>query len=242
MRVKAVIEYDGSKFDGFQIQKNTKNTIVGKLTDALKTLGIESKIVGSGRTDKGVHATFQVVHFDLPTFWEKKSLSELKSKLNKKLLYIRVKYLKKVSPSFHAQYSAKVRVYRYLIKTTPLRVFERDYITYYKIDNLELIKEGLKLFEGEHNFKFFKKEGSFTKNDIRKIYKTKLVSQKDYIAIYLFANGYLRGQVRLIITALFALDKGKITLTELKEQIDAKRRYITKPAPPNGLYLNRVFY
>jgi len=241
-RVKAVIEYDGSKFKGFQIQKGEITTVVSSIESALKSLGIDSKVIGSGRTDSGVHATGQVIHFDIPTYWKKKTLNELKSRLNQKLTYIRFKYLKLVDNSFHAQYSAKVRVYRYLIKRTPLKVFERDFITYRELNNLKLIKEGLKLFEGQHDFGYFKKEGSFTSSDIRTIYRTKVAEVGSYVAIYTFANGYLRSQIRLIVESLFALDRGDISLKELKEQIDKKRRYITKPSPPNGLYLNRVIY
>jgi len=83
MRVKAVISYDGSQYQGFQKQKSTKMTISTAIEDALASLQIDPAIVGSGRTDAGVHATGQVIHFDIPDFWH--DLEKLKLNLNRKL-------------------------------------------------------------------------------------------------------------------------------------------------------------
>ena len=82
MRVKAVISYDGSHYQGFQKQKSTKMTVTSAIEEALVSLKIDSPIVGSGRTDAGVHATGQVIHFDLPNFWT--DLENLKLNLNRK--------------------------------------------------------------------------------------------------------------------------------------------------------------
>ena len=242
MKVLAVVEYDGSKFNGFQRQKHTSNTIIEHIQKALSSLGIESKVVGSGRTDKGVHASFQVVHFLLPSYWQKKSLLELKNRLNQKLDSIRFKYIKRVSEDFHAQYSAKTRVYRYIIKTKEPTIFEKNYVSYYPISHIEALNKAIKSFEGEHNFKLFKKEGSITRSDIRHISKTKIIQKNSYIAIYFFSNGYLRNQIRLMIAAALAVEQGQLSLQELQEQLEGKKRYITKSALPNGLYLARVFY
>ena len=242
MKVKAIISYDGSKFMGFQKQKTTQNTIATQIELALKSLNINSKIKGSGRTDRGVHSTGQIIDFTLPPFWQKKSLNELKNRLNSKLKYIQFEKIEIVDDCFDAQFSAKVRVYRYVIKTTPTSVFEKDFITYQKIDDFNLFKKAINLFKGEHNFKYFKKEGSITSSDIREIYKTKLFKLKDYIFVYFYANGYLRSQVRLMIATAIATANNKITLKELQNQINAKEKYITKSAPPNGLYLYKVIY
>ncbi len=242
MRVKAVIEYDGAKFNGFQIQKHTSKTVTETLLSVLNSLGIKTKVVGSGRTDKGVHASFQVIHFDLPSYWQEKTLLELQLRLNQKLQHIRVKYITKVEDSFHAQYNAKVRVYRYIIKTKEPSVFEKEYVSFYPLKDYTLFEKAIKAFEGEHNFKFFKKEGSLTSSDIRTIYKTKIIKKKGYIIVYFFANGYLRNQIRLMIAAALAVEQKKLTLEKLQEQIEAKKRYITKAALPYGLYLARVFY
>jgi len=242
LKVKAIIEYDGSKFNGFQIQKHTSNTVVEHISKTLLSVGINSKIVGSGRTDKNVHASFQVIDFNIPTFWQQKNLIELKYQINKKLKYIQFKYITITNTNFHSQYSAKTRVYRYIIKTVKPKVFEKDYVSYYKIDNLELFATAINSFEGVHNFKYFKKEGSFTSSDIREIYKTKVIKLKDYIIVYFFANGYLRSQIRLMIAGAIEVENKKLTISQLKEQIDAKQRFISKPSCPSGLYLARVFY
>ena len=242
MRIKATIAYNGSKFQGFQRQKRTDNTVSQTLEAALKSLGIESKITGSGRTDKGVHATGQVVHFDLPQFWQKKSLKELKTRLNQKLQFIQIKHIKEVSPNFHAQYDAKTRVYRYLIKTTTPSVFEKEFVSHYKIVNPALFQEALKLFEGTHNFQNFKKQGSSTSSDIRTVKKVKLLKIKNYYAVYFFANGYLRSQVRMMTEGALKVQNGTLALKQLKEQLNTKTKHFTTLAQPNGLYLARVFY
>ena len=113
MRVRATIAYDGSQFFGFQIQPD-KPTVVSALQDVLQSVGIDSKVVGSGRTDRGVHATGQVIHFDLSPYWQR--LSKLQSHLNSKLEAIYIKDISKVESNFHAQYDAKQRVYRYIFK------------------------------------------------------------------------------------------------------------------------------
>jgi len=242
LKIKATIEYDGSKYSGFQIQKHTSNTIVQEIYTALKSLGIDSKVVGSGRTDKNVHATNQIIHFDIPLFWQKKGLLELKTRLNQKLKYIRFKSIKEVDSNFHAQYSAKSRVYKYLIKTEEPKVFEKDYVSYYKIKDLNKLKEAAKILEGKHNFKYFKKEGSITSSNLREIYKIKIVKKDKYIAIYFIANGYLRSQIRLMMAAILSYENQTISKEHIIEQLNLKKRYITKPSSPNGLYLANVFY
>ncbi len=242
MRVLAIIAYDGSKFFGFQRQKNINITIVEQIEIALKSLNINSKVIGSGRTDRGVHAVGQVIHFDLPLFWQKKSLKDLQYNINIKLKYIEFKSIRVVDNSFHAQYSAKLRVYRYILKLKKPTIFEKEYVSYEELNSIELFKKAIKQFNGTHNFKFLKKEGSPTTTDIRVIYKTKVVKLQNYLIIYFYADGYLRSQVRLMIAAALSVANYKISLEELQEQIETKKKYITKPADGAGLYLYKVEY
>ena len=242
MRVKATISYNGSKFYGFQRQKITTNTIVQTIEEALNSLGIESKVVGSGRTDRGVHATGQVIHFDIPEFWQKKSLTELKNRLNQKLEYIEFRYIKEIDKNFHAQYSAKTRVYRYIIKTKKPKLFEREFVSYYPIANIDKLKSALNLYIGKHNFKYFKKEGSLTSSDIREVYNTKVKELKSYIIIYFYANGYLRSQIRMMVEGALKVEQNKITLNQLNEQLNCQKRYFSTLAKPEGLYLFKVIY
>lgn len=242
MKIKAIIAYNGVKFYGFQRQKNSKATISETIENALKNLGINSKIVGSGRTDRGVHATGQVIHFTLPFFWQKKSLKELKNRLNQKLKFIEIKHLSMVEQTFHAQYSAKIRVYRYLIKTLKPTIFEKEFISYYHIKNIKLFTEALNLYIGKHNFKYFKKEGSPTSSDEREVYKIKVKKVKNIYAIYIFANGYLRSQIRMMIEGALLVENKKLTIKQLKEQIECKTKHFSTLAKPNGLYLHKIYY
>ncbi len=240
MRVKAVIEYDGTDFEGFQRQKSTRNTITTAIEDALNSLQIDSPIIGSGRTDAGVHASNQVIHFDLPPFW--RDLNKLKTHLNGRLEAIAFKHITPVSDDFHARFDAKRRVYRYLFSQQELSIFQRRYIA--RIDPLDLgaLEEALRLFEGTHDFGYFMKSGSETKDNIRTIYTTRLKKLGRYHAVYFEADGFLRAQVRMMLSAAFDVAAGILTPKQLEEQLALTHHYTTRLAPPHGLYLARVIY
>ncbi|MEA3227562.1 MAG: tRNA pseudouridine synthase A, partial [Campylobacterota bacterium] len=154
MRTAITLAYNGTSFLGSQIQKETQNTIFGQFEKVLSQLGINFRVVASGRTDKGVHATGQVCHIDLPPFWS--DLKKLKRVLNGMLpRTIQVKEIQRVSDDFHARYGAKRRVYRYIIKKSDSNPFEKDFITFNKNIDFETVKQNIKLFIGEHNFKNF---------------------------------------------------------------------------------------
>ncbi len=240
MRVKAVISYDGSVFFGFQKQKETKNTVTTAIEEALLSIGIDSQIRGSGRTDRGVHASNQIIDFELPPFWN--DLNKLKWVLNHKLKEIYFKHISKVDNNFHARFSAKKRVYRYVFKTTPISVFERNYISYYPDFDKELLQKSLKSFEGEYDFSYFIKTGSTTHTNIRTIYKAYYKKYKNYHFIYFEANGFLRSQVRIMVEFAMSIAQKQLTIKEQLQQLELKKRYSTKLAPPQGLYLARILY
>ncbi len=242
MRLKATIAYNGTKFYGFQRQKTTGNTVAEHLERALASIGIKSRVYGSGRTDRGVHATGQVIHFDIPHFWQKRPLQELKAHLNNKLEAIVIKHIKAVDNNFHAQYSAKIRIYRYIIKRQTPTIFEKEFVSCYKIGNREKFMQALQLYKGEHDFRYFKKEGSLTSTNIRCIKDIKIKELKSYTIIYLSANGYLRSQVRMMIEGALKAANNELTLQELQEQIECKKEHFTTLAKPQGLYLHRVIY
>ena len=236
MRCALTLTYNGTDFLGSQSQKSSTNTILGNLEKVLLQLGIDSKIVASGRTDKGVHATGQVCHIDLPEFWY--DLTKLKKVLNEMLPpSIQVKTLKEVDAEFHARYSAKKRVYRYIIKESKSNPFEDNFITFLDSVDFDSIQKSIKLYIGEHDFANFMKTGSDTKSSIREIYKAFAYKHKDYIVLNFEANGFLRSQIRLMVGALLKLDA-----KELQEQLECKKSYKVKPAPSNGLYLARIKY
>lgn len=240
MRVKAVISYDGSQYQGFQKQKSTKITISTAIEDSLASLQIHSPIVGSGRTDAGVHATGQIIHFDLPDFWS--DLEKLKRNLNRKLRDISFKHIALVANDFHARFSAKKRVYRYVFKTHKPSVFEQKYISYYQDFNPELLIDALKTFEGKHDFNFFHKTGTVTHTTVREIYRTDYFERNGYHFIYFHANGFLRSQVRMMVHTAMLYAKSDMSKVELQEQLNCQKKHTTKLAPAEGLYLARIIY
>ena len=241
MRAKLIFEYDGSKFQGYQIQKEITNTVSNKLQSALKALNINNIPIASGRTDKGVHALGQVAHLDLPPYWS--DLKKLNFSLNK-MLYpsINIKKIEKASKNFHARYDAKSRVYRYIISTKKPSVFLMPYITFLDKINEAQIKESIKLFQGKHDFKYFKKCGSDTKNYIREIYKAEFYRYKEFYIFYFEANGFLRSQIRMMVSFLLQISDGKLSKNELKLQLEKKEIFSTSLASPNGLYLTKIKY
>lgn len=240
MRVKAVIAYDGSSYQGFQRQKHTTQTVMGALEKSLKALHIESEVVGSGRTDAGVHATGQVIHFDLPEYWE--NLEKLMLNLNRKLTDIQVKQITKVPDSFHARFSAQKRLYRYIFKTTTPSVFEKRYVSYYKTFDPVLLKQALKQLEGTHDFQAFQKTGSEVHSTERTLYKTAYLQKNGYHFIYFLANGFLRSQVRMMVESVMECARREKDLNTLREQLEHQSPVQKKLAPHEGLYLARVTY
>jgi len=236
MRCSLTIAYNGTNFLGSQTQKSSPNTILGNLEHVLSELNIGSKIIASGRTDKGVHATGQVCHIELPSFWS--DLKKLKKVLNEMLPpSIHVKQVKVVDDDFHARYSAKKRVYRYIIKKGQSNPFEDDFVTFLQDVNFNFIRENIKHFVGEHDFKLFMKTGSDIKSTRRVIYRAFAYKHKDFIVLNFEANGFLRSQIRLMVGALL-----KLKATEIKEQLECRKNYKVKPAKSNGLYLAKIKY
>ncbi len=236
MRCAITLTYNGTNYFGSQKQKKFSNTILGTFEHVLSQLNINNIPIASGRTDKGVHAIGQVCHLDLPEFWN--DLSKLKRVLNEMLPEsIQIKNVKAVDTNFHARYSAKKRVYRYVIKNSKSNPFENDFITFLQDINFKELQKNIKLFTGEHDFKFFMKSGSDIKSTTRIIYKAFAYKHKDYIVLNFEANGFLYSQIRLMVGALL-----KLNADQLQEQINCKKTYKIKPAKSNGLYLAKIKY
>ena len=236
MRCALTMAYNGTHFLGSQIQSETSNTIFGQLEKVLLQLGIDFKVIASGRTDKGVHATGQVCHIDLPEFWD--DLEKLKRVLNEMLPHaISVKNIKEVDDEFHARYSAKRRVYRYIIKEGDSNPFEDNFVTFINKINFRAIQNNIKLFVGEHDFKEFMKTGSDVSSTTRIIYKAFAYKHKGFIVLNFEANGFLRSQIRLMVGAILKLNQEQI-----EEKLISKSSYKVKPASSNGLYLAKIKY
>lgn len=241
-RVKIAVSYDGSRFYGSQIQKEKHyRTVNGTLQKALEKLGIHSQIVASGRTDKDVHATHQVIHIDLPPFWN--DLKKLKTSLNRLISPdIYIQSIISTDKEFHARFSAKKRLYRYIISTKKFTPFSSKYCLHKENIDVKNLDKIVKKFQGEHNFEYFKKIGSDNKSDIRVIYKSGAYSYKEFIIIYFLGNSFLRSQVRMMVQ--FSLDvlQEKYTQKELLEQLDKKKKHSTSLVSASGLYLSKIYY
>lgn len=239
MRVKAVIAYNGSRFFGFQRQNSTRNTVANRVEEALKRLNIDSSIVGAGRTDAGVHASGQVIHFDIPPYWN--DIDKLTRTLNE-TQDVEFKRISRVADDFHARFDAKRRIYRYVSKSKKPTIFEQDFIAHMPVREMGLLSQALDLFVGVHDFGNFIKSGSVTKTNVREIYRAVCVQRGRYIFIYFEANGFLRAQVRMMLDFAFKVANGELSLTQLKEQLSLESTYSRGLAPAEGLYLARVIY
>ncbi|MDD5051421.1 MAG: tRNA pseudouridine(38-40) synthase TruA [Sulfuricurvum sp.] len=240
-RVKITLSYNGAAYLGFQSQTTTPNTVVGRLSRAFESVGITSAAIGSGRTDRGVHATHQVIHLDLPHFWN--DLKRLREMLNLQLPpSIRIGRIETVADDFHARYSASKRNYRYIIKEGESNPFEDDFVTFIPTINPDAILNAIGAFEGEHNFEFFKKTGSDVTHYVRTIYRAYGYRHRGYLILCFEANGFLRSQIRLMVGFLLRISSEKATKEQLIEQLNCVKRHSTDIAPHNGLYLTHIKY
>jgi len=150
---------------------------------------------------------------------------------------IRVKVIKQVNNKFHARYSAKKRIYRYIIKEGESNPFEADFVTFLRSVDFNAIESNIRLFIGRHDFEKFMKTGSDTESSIREIYRAFAYRYKDYIVLNFEANGFLRSQIRLMVGALLNLNTN-----EIEDRLALKSTKQNRPAPANGLYLAKIKY
>ena len=238
--IKLTFSYDGTKYNGSQKQPQ-KDTVQDTIEEVLKIIHIHSKLILSGRTDKNVHASGQVASLNIPSFWN--DLEKLHKTLNRQLpSSIKIKDISNVDDSFHARFSAKRRFYRYIISTKPLTAFNNGYLHYESNIDKSLICQAIKSFVGIHDFEYFSKKGSEPKSTIREIYNIKFYQYKEYYIFKFEANSYLRSQIRMMIDFLLKISSAKLTITDLKNQLQKKELVSWTLAPSNGLYLSKVTY
>lgn len=241
MRIKITVSYNGGYFFGSQKQ-NEKKTVNGTIENALRELNIISTIQAAGRTDRGVHATNQVLHVDLPPFW--RDTEKLKTSLQHKVgKHIYIKKIENVSDSFHARYSAKSRTYRYILKDIKYKnPFEENFVTY--VDGIDLIsmQTNIKYFIGTHDFRNFTKKNQDISNTTRTIYKAYAYKHKNMIVLYFNANGFLRSQIRMMTSALIKIQQNQLHVEDLKYAIANGKQIQCGTTEPNGLYLSHIHY
>ncbi len=242
MRILLTISYDGTDFCGYQVQPE-KRTVESELNDAIyKITGERVKSVASGRTDSGVHALGQKVHFDTNATIPPKNF---KSALNSVLPSdIRVVNSKKVSDDFNARYSAKEKTYVYSLYYGDENPIKSRYKTYLKTaPNLEVMKSACKVLEGTHDFKCFLASGSSVKDTVRRIYSIKVIKKGKDIDVKVSGNGFLYNMVRIIVGTLIGVSEGRISLEDIKIALDTgDRNKVGKTMPPQGLCLYSVSY
>ncbi len=228
---------------GWQKQPNKLN-IQGTIEKAIEEItGEQVELNASGRTDAGVHALAQVANFKtnskLPI--EKIPLA-INSKLKKSII---IKEAEEVDERFHSRLTCKQKTYRYVINNTHngtaiYRNFECHIPTKLDIDKM---KQAVKYFIGEHDFKAFKASGTSSKSSVRTIYDAKVYNDNDRIFIELTGNGFLYNMVRIISGTLVDVGLGKIKPEEIENIINiGKRENAGKTLPAHGLYLVKVDY
>ena len=241
--IKLTIEYDGKCYNGWQKQPNKLN-IQGEIERAIYNITKEEvDLIGSGRTDAGVHALGQVANFKTNS---QISIEKLPLAINSQLKNsIVIKEAEEVNERFHSRYNAQRKTYRYIINnskcgTAIYRNLEYSYP--FKLD-AEKMKQASKYFEGEHDFKAFKSSGTSSKNSVRTIYKAIVKQEGEKIIIELTGNGFLYNMVRIISGTLLDVGLGKIQPEEIPEMIESKdRQRAGKTLPAHGLYLVEVKY
>ena len=242
--IKLVIEYDGKEFNGWQKQPNKLN-IQGTIEKAIETITKEKvDLIASGRTDAGVHALGQVANFktnsNIPI---DKFAIAINSNLKKSII---IKSAEEVDERFHSRLSCKKKTYRYIINNSKYgTAIYRNLETCIKEKlNIEKMKEAIKYFEGEHDFKAFKASGTSSKSSVRTIYKAEVIEKEnDRIYIELTGNGFLYNMVRIIVGTLVEVGIGRIKPEDIKKIIESKdRKNAGKTLPPQGLYLLKVDY
>lgn len=242
--IKLIIEYDGTNYLGWQIQPKG-DTIQGVIEEKLKRItGEDIHLIGSGRTDAGVHALGQVANFKTNSRIDILSLKKaLNSLLPKDIV---IKKVEEVDLNFNARKDVKSKVYEYRIlnQDTP-SAFLRAYAWHipYKI-NWNEIKKATQILIGEHDFSSFRSAGSKVKNNIRKILRAEWKKgQEGLILFEIEASGFLKQMVRSIIGTLIEVGKTKIDAQEFKNILESRDRRKAGPtAPAHGLFLKEVKY
>lgn len=242
MRILLTISYDGTDFCGYQVQPN-KRTVEKELNDAIFLVtGERVKTVASGRTDSGVHAVCQKVHFDTNSTIPPKNF---KNALNTVLPRdIKVTKSQKVDSEFNARYSAKEKTYVYSLYYGDENPLKSRYKTHIKFaPDINKMKSACELLKGTHDFKCFLASGSSVKDTVRTIYSIKIVKKGKDIDIKVSGSGFLYNMVRIIVGTLLGVSEGRITLDDIKTALEnGDRKKVGKTMPPQGLCLYSVSY
>lgn len=242
-RYKLTIQYDGTAYCGWQSQKNGVS-VQQVLQEGLQTIAKgEVKLVGSGRTDAGVHAKGQVAHVDMVTSVPSEKIAlAVNAKLPDDIVILASA---ECDEGFHARYSAKKKTYKYstYVSSTRLPLVDRYALKLDKFPDIDKIKEGAKLIEGEHDFKCFLATGSAVKDTVRTVYFLKVDKTPLGVDFEVCGNGFLYNMVRIIVGTLLDIGYGLKSVDDLKVALETGERNLCgKTVCAKGLSLLSVEY
>ncbi len=242
-----IIQYDGTRYNGWQRQGNTPDTIQEKLENILEQLyGEPVELHGSGRTDAGVHALRQVANYRIPRMISRYSCMEIQDYFNSCLPQdIRILAVEKAPERFHARLNAESKIYEYRIDIGRVsRVFERRYV--YRIDeplNLRRMREGADLLTGTHDFKSFCSNRHMKKSTVRTVYEITMEEQDGILYIRYRGDGFLYNMVRIMTGTLIEIGLGERMPSQITAAFEGLDRSLAGfTAPARGLFLTDVFY
>ena len=242
--IRLDISYDGTDFQGWQIQKSDR-TVQGELEKALAALhGYKVNLTGSGRTDSGVHATGQVGNF----YTDHKSLpsEKFREALNSHLPPdVRVMESREVSHEFHSRYDARCRVYKYYILNGPVCAAHQRNFCYQTRAPLDFVRLNALAapLTGIHDFTSFAAQRDPNRNKIRQIYSARFLREGPFIVFRIAGNAFLWRMVRSLVGTLLFLDAEKAEPPYMQSILDGKDRTLAGPcAPARGLFFHKVLY
>jgi len=241
-RFKIYVEYEGTRYSGWQVQKNVR-TVQGKLLEAAEKIFKNEKvdIQGSGRTDAGVHALCQVAHFDVKTVLAPEII---RMKLNDELPSdINILDVEKTHPKFHARHDAVSRSYLYQISKRRT-AFGKNYVWWIK-DKLDYsrMQSSAKIFIGMHDFVSFADEDQEEKSTKVLIEDVQMKEDGGLILVRIIGSHFLWKMVRRMIGVLVEIGRGKLSEHDLKRFLYSRSNEPAKfTAPPSGLFLEQVIY
>ena len=243
-RFRLTLEYDGTDFAGFQLQGNGERTVQGTLESAIERVsGQFSRAHGAGRTDAGVHALGQVVHFD--TTWTVPAAKAALALNGAMPRDIAIKSAREAEPEFHSRYSATARIYRYTIlnRDAPSALLGRFALHVRDPLDMAAMRAAADELIGTHDFAAFGQPDAPGKSTVRRVDRVEIRPFRDYALITVRGNAFLRSMVRAFVGTLLQAGRHRLTpdaVRRIRESGD--RAQCPSLAPAHGLCLARVEY
>lgn len=237
---KLTIEFEGTRYSGWQSQGNTPKTVQGKIARSVSELFGESDLMGAGRTDAGVHAAAQVAHLRLR---KKVSPRELQIQLNDSLPFdIHILRVDAVQDRFHARHDAVSRIYLYQIATRRT-AFAKPFVWWIR-DPLDIaeMRRAAALLVGMHDFAAFADKGAASESTLVGVESVEVGTLEDLILVRIAASHFLWKMVRKVVAALAEVGRGTLTPEDLAARLQPGGERFSPTAPPSGLFLEAVIY